>query len=102
MQKGDPVPKIIHTNIAKQQRKFTAVMTMFTKAMVVQAPDMVGKRTFEVSDENLLKHRKALVARIKEGMLERKDMELEIATLAAIVWFLRLDKKRQEQVEGLW
>jgi hypothetical protein len=56
----------------------------------------------EISNENMLLQRTELVARVKTGMLERKDMEVEIGLQAFIVWYLRLDKADRERLQELW
>ena len=48
--------------------------------------------------ENLLAQRKALVAAVQEGMLERKDQETKIGLLAALIWFNRQEEDRRARV----
>ena len=97
-----PPAKIRHTPVAKYRKQFRSVMEAFAKEVSHSSDSYVDLQTFATNDTNLLTHRRALVRMVKEGMLERKDMEPEIAMLAAIVWYLRLDKARQERVMGMW
>jgi|WetSurMetagenome_2_1015567.scaffolds.fasta_scaffold163254_2 hypothetical protein len=48
--------------------------------------------------EALLDQRKALVAAVKKGMLERQDQEEVIGILAAMIWFNRQEEARQAQI----
>jgi hypothetical protein len=52
--------------------------------------------------ENLLYLRKQLVKNIKEGMLERKDQEEDIALLACFIWFNRLEHEKKLAIEQEW
>lgn len=97
-----PDPIIRHSAVVVHRKKFRAVLEAFEKQIVIACERMIGSNTFEVTEENLLIQRKALAARIKKGMLARKDLEAEIAALAAIVWFLRLSKDRQDRITDGW
>lgn len=54
----------------------------------------------EPTVENLLAMRKALVAMVKKGMLERKDCEEEIVILAGLIWFMRQEEDRRYRIEN--
>jgi hypothetical protein len=50
------------------------------------------------TDASILKERKELVQKVKIGMLDRKDQEIQIAVQAMIVWWMRLEKERRDQM----
>ena len=51
---------------------------------------------------DLLRQRTRLIDYLRKGMLERKDMEREIALLAAVIWTNRLSQAEHDRVMGLW
>jgi len=53
-------------------------------------------------EKNLLALRKKLAGWIKKGMLDRKDEEAEIALLAMLVWYNRLEETQRMRVIGEW
>jgi hypothetical protein len=95
-------PKIIHSKAPMYRRKFGAIMNTFKTRVMAGADQFLGPQAFEPTTDNLLNYRTQLVKTIKAGMLEKKDMEVEIATLAAIVWFLRLSADERSSITGLW
>jgi len=99
-------PVIRHTTTAKDVQKLERVLRMFMKEMSGKSKkfssDLLKDWDKGVDGENLLKYRKLLVESVKEGMLKRKDMEIEIAATAAIVWFNRLDVARREAILNEW
>lgn len=68
-----------------------------------QAIDAGGYWINQVDGENLLKLRKDLVNSIKRGMLNRKDIEIDIALKAFMVWYHRteLDRARRMKLEDI-
>ena len=90
----DPRPVVHHRpNSAKEVNKFKRVVLQFVnKEMVPAFEDQITEKSGwdNISDDNLLYLRRKLVHKIKEGMLERKDLERDIANYAAIGHNLRL------------
>lgn len=97
-------PKITHTTLQRERRKIRAIVQSFAKKVIERVEKIreVDLRVFDPNEATLLDYRKRLVAQVKEGMLERKDMEIEIATIAALVWFMRLTKDERDRVTDLW
>jgi len=103
-----PKPVVRHSTAAKDADKFQTLLTHFTK----QAIDVVRKKMMngefkdwhEIDEkgERLLKYRRELAACIREGMLERKDKEIEIVVLAVIVWFQRMGMDEQRRILEEW
>ena len=91
------VPKIRH----KDGMRDRVVVRMVTKPFVEELVKEFGRRVEEIGCEVfdndsssidsdvLLANRKHLVSLVRSGMYERKDLEVEIATQAMIVWWLR-------------
>jgi len=100
-------PKVTHSSRNKEVSKLTKIMTSFTQAALGFAKSAAGAGTlpdplFSVEGGELLKQRKRLAQALKQGMLERKDKELEIAIFAALVWYNRLEQKRQRDILEEW
>jgi hypothetical protein len=80
-----------------------AFQTQVTKELRRQALDLhrAGKlnKIADPTQENLLDLRRDLVQAVKEGMLERKDQEVKIGVLAALIWYTRLEEDRRFNVE---
>lgn len=95
-------PKVTHrsTDDARVARRLSALFVEeVRKTMDRMVAD--GKldhiREGNSSDAEILAERKKLVLVLKEGMLERKDMELEIAVQAGVVWLMRMDREAFER-----
>lgn len=90
--------KVRHTDTAKQKARLGSLTKHFLR-QVKQRAEKAGLSEGVDWDnpkgKNLLKLRKQLVAMTKKGMLEREDMEVEIAMLAMFVWFNRMTFERQ-------
>jgi hypothetical protein len=56
----------------------------------------------EDDDETLLNCRRELAKYVKKGMLERQDMETEIAMLAGVIWYLRQSHEERMRLETSW
>jgi len=86
--------KIAHRDWTKERRVLGRIMDICSKDLKNKAKKMIKKNKVpgwcEFSDSNLLKLRKQLVSFVKEGMLERKDMEMEIAFVALCIYVQRL------------
>ena len=74
------------------------------KEMMDLVQGLIDDGLFENFDEpsidNLLAQRKALVAAVQEGMLERKDQEAKIGLLTALIWFNRLEEDRRARINA--
>lgn len=93
-----PAPKVTHTDSAKQRQRLGALTKHFLRLVKRRAEKAAlseGVDWDNPKGKNLLKLRKELVAMTKQGMLEREDMEVEIAMLAMFVWFNRMTFERQ-------
>jgi hypothetical protein len=88
-------------------RLMRRVLSAFAKELE-KAAQRVGKQKGglpnlkDTSDEHLKAERTKLASYIKKGMLERKDMEVEIALQAAIVWILRMEKEKKARILEMW
>ena len=94
-------PVVTHRNTSQMLGKLKRVGKQFFKAVEQRASKAGLDEEFDwdnPEDDNLLDLRRALVATIKEGMYERKDMEIEIAMLAMFVWFNRLAYEEQQRI----
>lgn len=96
--------RIIHTTVQKDRKKLRVIVQSFAQKMAerINSFKNIDPKIFEHTDETLLKYRKELVDSVKKGMLERKDLELEIAITSAVIWFMRLSKDEQDRVTNLW
>lgn len=107
MDKTDTPRPVVHhrPNSTKNTNKFKSVVSHFAKHQMIPAfEDQIGQKANwdEISDENLLHLRRKLVHKIKEGMLERKDLERDIANYAVMVWWVRLTNEQRSDVIGAW
>lgn len=86
--------RITHRDWKHERRVLNRIMKTFQTLLRDKAEKMIlGNKVpgwDQFSDESLLTLRKRLVSYIKEGMLERKDMELEIAFIALCVHLQRM------------
>jgi len=106
MPKGGVIKR---SNVTKKMARISNLFVHFAKEI-----DPVSRRMLspggslekigweEPSDAVLLRLRQMLSWEVKQGMLERKDREMEIAIMAVLVWFARLEKERRDQVLQLW
>lgn len=101
-------PPVFHNRgpeIRREQQKANKVIDTFAaelKKRFIQKQSE-GRSGWDNNDpENLLYLRKQLVKNIKEGMLDRKDQENDIALLACFVWFNRLEVTRRAEIEREW
>ena len=100
-------PIIRHTTVAHDRRKVNAILNAFREAMFAEADRRLKTGEMKTGWEaltpgNLLMYRKALVASMKRGMLDRADAEERIGLEAALTWFLRLEKEKQDRITGQW
>jgi HD-GYP domain-containing protein (c-di-GMP phosphodiesterase class II) len=103
---------VIKHNLDKELKNgVKKIVKAFTKKLEDQEEKFIGQKY--IKKEHLFKDdkiradvlcslRKKLVFTLRKGMLERDDLETEIAVLAAMVWFGRLKKEQQDQIlEGM-
>jgi hypothetical protein len=108
MQKDEsPRPRIRHSTIARDMRVFRSLLKVFADEVEKEAMKRFKKGHWteswkSITPENLLVQRREMVARVKQGMLERRDLEIEIALQAAIVWYLRLEDNKRARLLELW
>ena len=94
---------IRHFNTGAKRKKLRGILKIFTKELerkldsnaTIKAMD----KWSDASDEELLRLRKMLVIATRKGMLERRDMEMEIAMLACFVWWNRLEVEKRFALE---
>ena len=101
------LPKVTHSTRNKDVNKFANILGAFTDtiAAYVRSPlsvDTIPSTMFSVEGPDLLQLRKQLRDTIKDGMLKRKDKEIEIAILACLVWFNRLERERKLKILEEW
>lgn len=92
---------IRHFNTGAKRRKLRGVLKIFVGDLEkkLESSIKVMNDWDNVSDKKLLDLRRELVAVTKQGMLERKDMEIEIALLACFVWWNRLESEKRFALE---
>lgn len=106
-------PIVRHANKSEETRAGRKILKCFTDKMQKQLNDMITSGVLkkkdlcaddnaEITGVQLLAIRKKLASTIKNGMLERKNMEPEIAIYTAILWFMRLEKTRRDQILNEW
>ncbi len=102
-------PVIRHSNEQLRRRKFLPIVEKFAEELrngikkMSEDKTVIGGANWQIAEgKDLLELRRRLVAKVKEGMLERKDMELEIAFLSMMIWFARLEKERRDRITDLW
>lgn len=91
-------PTVTHTDTAKQKQRLASLTKYFLDLMKTRCEKAAFSEGLEWDNpkgKNLLRLRKQLVATTKQGMLEREDMEIEIAMLAMFVWFNRMNFEQQ-------
>lgn len=82
--------RILETNL----RPFTDAMRSCLRRMVSNGHKF---KLSDLSDEQLLKLRKDLVAELKR-IYGREDREIEIAVQALATWYLRTEKERRDAI----
>jgi hypothetical protein len=105
--------KIVHTKITKESHRFRSFVE--SKAEVVGKimgrtllnhnaliETLLDKHSEESTGELLLKLRRALSDEIKNGMLDRKDREIEIAALAFLILMGRMTLEEKQVLLGEW
>lgn len=103
---------IVRHNIDKNLKNgVRRIVKEFYKQLDTQAEKFVTQK--KLRNEHLFKDetvkadvlkalRQKLVYTLRKGMLEREDLETEIAVLAAMVWFGRQKKELQDRIlEGM-
>ncbi len=100
---------IRHSDVGKKMRKLRPVIAKFVEAMETKSGDMLKtnpslkRLDWETpTPEKLLQVRREIASYIKSGMLERKDQELEIAVLAMLAWFMRLEDAKRQRIAEAW
>lgn len=98
-------PKIIHKDGRQERAVVRSVLTPFVKHLERELKELVkelGPDEFikAVTDNMLLENRRRLTHLVRKGMCERKNLELEIAAQAMVVWWLRLSQEEREQYEA--
>jgi len=99
--------KIRHTDEKTRLRdkKVLVMATKFGDAVGVKLYELVREKKLEWDNpdpKNLLALRKMVVEYIKSGMYERKDMETEIGSVLAVLWFNRLEAELRERILNEW
>lgn len=92
-------PRVTHTDTTVKKQRVGGVTKRFLKLVKQRAEQVAVSEQVDWDNpkgKNLLKLRKQLVATTKTGMLERKDMEVEIAMYAMFVWFNRMSYEEQQ------
>ena len=93
---------IKHTNNNEKLRKLRKLNAHFCKRLQQKYENMLRSGELDNFDDftndGLLFWRKKLVSYIKSGMQERKDMELEIAVIASVVFAQRMDFEERESI----
>ena len=92
---------IRHFNTGAKRRKLRGVLKVFVRELEkkLESSIKVMDDWDDMSGEKLLGLRRMLVATTKQGMLARKDMEIEIALLACFVWWNRLESEKRFALE---
>lgn len=96
---------IRHFNTGAKRRELRGVLKLFMRELEKKLESNIkSMRDWHevrngVSDEKLLDLRRELVGAVRQGMLERKDKEIEIAMLACFVWWNRLEKEKRFALE---
>lgn len=109
--RGGKKPVIKHSMDKELKNGIKKILKAFTKELEEQKEKFIKEKYLKkehlFKDENvksdvLLSLRKKLVFTLRKGMLERDDLEAEIAVLAAMVWFGRQKKEDRDKVlEGM-
>lgn len=89
-------PTVRHTTISPDKDQLESMILKFIPAVVTCAHkkrEADGWVAFK-DERNLLTLRKDLLKLVRCGMLERKDLEEEIALLACVIWFLRKQNRK--------
>lgn len=103
-----PVPKVKHSTKTKDLARIRKILKHFAGEIGqrLASADSLPAGLFDSTGQGLLRDRSKLkdlrgelVEVIKNGMLARKDLELEIGLWAAIVWYNRLEKEKQDHME---
>lgn len=98
--------KFKHSKSVREVGRLKRIMAHFCKHVCAYAEKKAKRdpkwRVWqdEPTVENLLALRKSLVAMVKKGMLDRKDLEEEIAVLAGLIWFMRQEEDRRYRIEN--
>ena len=98
-------PIVTHRKVSQEAQKLRKVWKKFGEAVLAKGLKKAreGRKGWENHSEgNLLSLRKELVAHIKKGMLGRKDQEEDIALLAMMVWFHRLEQEARDAILNEW
>lgn len=92
---------IRHFNAGVKRRKLRGVLKIFVRELEKKLESSIKTMDGwdDVSDKKLLDLRRELVGAVRQGMLERKDKEIEIAMLACFVWWNRLEKEKRFALE---
>ena len=92
---------IRHFNTGAKRRKLRGVLKVFVGELEkkLESSIKVMDDWDDMSGEKLLNLRRELVGAVKQGMLDRKDMEIEIAMLACFVWWNRLEGEKRFALE---
>jgi len=106
-------PVVRHTKVTDETRASRKILKCFIDQVEKRMHDMVVKgaingvdlcinENIEIKGEALLAIRKKLLSTVKTGMEARRNLEPEIAIYAAIVWFMRQEKTRRDQILSEW
>lgn len=94
-------PKVTHTDTAKQKQRLGALTKHFLTLVKRRGEQAAFSEKVDWDNpkgKNLLRLRKQLVEMTKKGMLEREDMEVEIAMYAMFVYFNRMTFEQQLRI----
>lgn len=82
--------------------KFMDVAEKGMESLVARGGKLASFDWEKVTDTSLLELRKILVGYLKDNTYGRKDVEGEIAAVAMLVWFQRLEQDRRDQITDAW
>jgi hypothetical protein len=100
---------IRRSNVSKRMGHLAGLVVKFMKEVDPVAKKMLlpggvlAKINWEdPDDKTIVLLRQMLSWEIKEGMLKRQDQEIEIAIMAILVWFTRMEKERRDEILQSW
>lgn len=88
-----------------KNKKVNTVVAQFAEQMALKLSRWANEKIVDWDNPestNLLVLRKQLLAYVKEGMYGRKDLEIDIGAIAALIWFNRLEAERRERILDEW
>lgn len=104
----EPKPVVRHNTVAKEANKFDNLMLSFTRKVTesFKLELIEGHhsdwREIDPDGKSILEYRKKLRDAVRENVFERKDQELKIAALAAIICYKRMEMEEQKRIIDTW